>query len=672
MSSAPAAGVDGQEKVIAAAQHIVKSLATSKNAADDMIRILSRFDHRLSSLYPDSPDTPNMDPSSSSPSSSADALKAILAQLEAAEKVVMQWDSSDSLLFESSSDVILQYFASVDDLIAISATSSSLSAEDGYDIHLRAENVLQLAMSRLEEELHPLLIRNTVSLDATGLSCSLRRLSLSFPSSEADFDTSSEFDPADTATPTSSLAPNTPHHPLLEDPSLDLIRHEAISDLRDIADRMIRAGYAKELVQVYCSIRKDVIDECLSILGVERLSIDEVQHMEWRLLDEKMKKWIQGVKIVIRGLLSGERRLCENIFASSEEIQEECFIEITKGCVLQLLNFGDAVAIIPRSAEKLFRIIDMYEVVKNEVLRELRILYPGELGSSIYGEADGILKRLGDAVKGTLFDFGFQVQRENSRRPMQAGEIHPLTRYVMNYMRLLVVYSETLECLLGDDEGFTLDTINTDDDTESLGSMTPYGRRLYAIISYLEANLEEKSNLYEDGGLRCIFLMNNIFYIYNKVKDSELGRILGDHWLRRRRGKIRQYSKTYLRVSWTKVLSYLRDDSLSGGSSGSSGHSSKVALREKFRNFNVAFEEIHRVQTTWKVPDPQMREEIKISISEQVIPAYRAFVGRYGPQVDGGRHSNRYIKYSTEDLESHLSELFEGLSGVPNHSRRRA
>lgn len=129
MSAAPAAGVDGQEKVIAAAQHIVKSLATSKNAADDMIRILSGFDHRLSSLYPDSSTNPDMNPSSSSSSlSSSDSYKAILSQLEEAEKVVMRWDSSDSLMFESSSDVISLYFSAVDDLIAISS-SSSLSVE---------------------------------------------------------------------------------------------------------------------------------------------------------------------------------------------------------------------------------------------------------------------------------------------------------------------------------------------------------------------------------------------------------------------------------------------------------------------------------------------------------------------------------------------------------------
>jgi exocyst complex component 7 len=128
MSAAPAAGVDGQEKVIAAAQHIVKSLATSKNAADDMIRILSGFDHRLSSLYPGPSSRPDMNPTSSTSLSSSDSYKAILSQLEEVEKVVMRWDSSDSLLFESSGDVISLYFSAVDDLIVISS-SSSLSSE---------------------------------------------------------------------------------------------------------------------------------------------------------------------------------------------------------------------------------------------------------------------------------------------------------------------------------------------------------------------------------------------------------------------------------------------------------------------------------------------------------------------------------------------------------------
>lgn len=42
------------EKVRLTAQHIVRTLATTKNAADDMIRILSGFDDRFSDLFPSS------------------------------------------------------------------------------------------------------------------------------------------------------------------------------------------------------------------------------------------------------------------------------------------------------------------------------------------------------------------------------------------------------------------------------------------------------------------------------------------------------------------------------------------------------------------------------------------------------------------------------------------
>uniref|UniRef100_J3LX67 Exocyst subunit Exo70 family protein n=2 Tax=Oryza brachyantha TaxID=4533 RepID=J3LX67_ORYBR len=530
-------------------------------------------------------------------------------------------------------------------------------------------------MARLEEELRHLMVRHAVPLDASGLFCSLRRLSLE---SMDDLDTSSEFDPTtphsleggpDTARSASLVA-----NPF-EDQVFDLVRPEAIDDLRSIAERMDRAGYASELAQVYCGIRRDLLEECLAVLGVERLSIDEVQRMEWKLLNDKMKKWVHGVKTVARSLLTSERRICDQVLAVSDELRDECFVESTKGCIMQILNFGDAVAVCTRSSEKLSRILDMYEALA-EVIPELKELFFGNSGNDVICDLEGVLERLGDAVKGTLLEFGKVLQQESSRRPMMAGEIHPMTRYVMNYLRLLVIYSDTLDKLLDDDSSRDVDHDDSHrdaDEEEYLESLSPLGRHLVKLISYLEANLEEKSKLYEDGALQCIFSMNNILYIVQKVKDSELGRILGDHWIRRRRGKIRQNSKNYLRVSWTKVLSFLKDDAHSGrsGSGSGSGSGNSSRIKEKFKNFNLAFDEIYRSQTLWKVPDPQLREELKISISENVIPAYRAFLGRYGSLVDSGRNSGRYIKYTPEDLENHLSDLFEGSLGSANHSRRR-
>ncbi|XP_066347030.1 exocyst complex component EXO70B1-like [Miscanthus floridulus] len=671
------AAVVGDDKVLAAAQHIVKSLATSKNAADDMIRILSGFDHRLSSITSDlfpspspastsdpDPEAPGeQEPSSSSSSS--------LADFDAAEQLIHLWDTTpEALVFEAPEDDAAHYLAAVD----VAVDHLSTPAVSG-----RAGVAVQLAMSRLEDELRHLMLRHSVPLDASGLYCSLRRLSLG---SMDDLDTSSEFDPAtphsqdggggpDTAR-SASIAGNNP----FEDQVFDLVRPEAVDEIRAIADRMVHAGYGIELAQVYCAIRRDLLDDCLTVLGVERLSIDEVQRIEWKQLNDKMKKWVHGVKTVVRSLLTGERRLCDLVLAASDELQDECFVESTKGCIMQIRNFGDAVSVCTRSPEKLSRILDMYEVLA-EVIPELKELFFGSYGDDVIHDLEGVLERLGDAVKGTLLEFGKVLQQESSRRPMMAGEIHPMTRYVMNYLRLLVVYSDTLDTLLDDSGAGDVDHNilhnGTDEDQEYLKSLTPLGRRLVKLISYLEANLEEKSKLYEDGALQCIFSMNNTLYIVQKVKDSELGRILGDHWIRRRRGKIRQNSKSYLRVSWTKVLSYLKDDghgSSGSGSFGSSGNSSS-RIKEKFKNFNLAFEEIYRSQTLWKVPDPQLREELKISISENVIPAYRAFTGRYCSLVDSGRNSGKYIKYTQEDLENHLSDLFEGSLGSANHSRRR-
>ncbi|KAG1331473.1 Exocyst complex component EXO70B1 [Cocos nucifera] len=533
-------------------------------------------------------------------------------------------------------------------------------------------------MSRLEEEFRYLMIQNTVPLNADGLYGSIRRVSLSFTSdcgeNIEDFESSVEEEqqqpPQQEGSPEHRAGSS-----LLDDRSVDLIRPEAISSLKEIADRMIWADYWRELHQVYCTVRRDILDECLSILGVDRMSIEEVQRMEWGMLDDKMKKWIQAVKIVVRVLLTEEKLLCDQIFAACEELKEECFTETAKGCVMQLFNFGDAIAICQRSSEKLFRILDMYEALA-DVMPDLQALFSADSRELICGEAEGILKRLGDAVRGTLSEFENAVQRETSRKPMQAGEIHPLTRYVMNYMRLLVVYIDTFDLLL--DDGGMGDCADKDrsergesDDSRYLGSMTPLGRRLLVLISYLESNVEEKSKRYEDGAMQYIFLMNNILYIVQKVKDSELGRLLGDRWIRNHRSQIRQCATSYLRTSWTKVLSCLKDDGFGSGS-GSSNSVSKMALKERFKSFNLAFEEIYRVQTTWKVPDPQLREELRISISEKVIPAYRSFMGRFGGQLEGGRNAAKYIKYTPEDLENHLLDLFEGLPGPANHPRRKS
>ncbi|ONM35054.1 exocyst subunit exo70 family protein F1 [Zea mays] len=565
MAAAPPPPPDGQEKVIAAAQHIVKSLANSKNAADDMIRILSRFDNRfslMSDLFPPPPtavdsileadegtsqgegDEPDLDPE-------GDAAARAEAEWDAAAEVVERWESptADALVFDSREGE--EYLAA----------AACLTGAPGP----RAEAALQTAMARLEDEFRHLLIRGAPPLAAEDLQVSLlRRLSLtvpSFNSSAVDLDCPS-FAQHHAAVAAEGVNEQQGGRSSASDDEISpyLIAPDTVSVLRDIADVMLRAGYAPELCQVYGEVRRDTLMECLAVLGVDKMSLEEVQRVEWGVLDGKMRKWIQALKVVVRGLLA-EERLC-----------------------------------------------------------------------------------------GTIEEFANDIQGDTSRRALPGGEIHPLTRYVMNYVWLLADYNASLNKLL---ECWDTELTGVDNP-----NMTPLGHCVLMLITHLQCKINEKSRLYEDEALQNIFLMNNLLYIVQKVKDSELKTLLGDNWIRKRRGQIRQYSTGYLRSSWTRVLACLRDDGLPHTMGSSS--TLKAALKDRFKNFNLAFEELHRTQTSWRVVDPQLREELKISISEKVLPAYRSFVGRFRGQLEGGRGSARYIKYNPDDLENHVSEFFEG------------
>ncbi|XP_052183233.1 exocyst complex component EXO70B1 [Diospyros lotus] len=644
-----AATIEGQDRVMATAQQIVKSLNTSKDATQDMILIFSSFDNRLS----------NISSLMSNPDGAGDGEGD--SRFDCAEKVILRWDaeSEPSRHWEDSPDDAAEYLAAVDEILHL---TEGLTIQNESEVVDRAESALQLAMSRLEDEFRHILIRSTVPLDAERLYGSIRRVSLSFPTNDVEIGDFESFAEDDQVSCYHERGAS-----LADDVCVDMVHPHAVVELKEIADRMIRSGYEKECCQIYSCVRRDVLDECLSILGLEKLSIEEVQKIDWRLLDEKMKRWIQAVKIVVKVLLPGEKRLCEQIFDASELIKEVCFIETAKGCVMQLLNFGEAVAIGKRSSEKLFRILDMYDVLV-DVVPDLQTLFSDESGELVCTEAQGVLNGLGEAAIGTLVEFEYAVQGEASKKAIQGGEIHPLTRYVMNYVKLLVDYSASLNSLLENCADESVHLQRDEYDSVQFGDMSPIAGRLLLLMESLELNLEEKSRMYEDSAMQYVFLMNNTLYIVQKVKDSDLGKLLGDNWVRKRRGQVRQHARSYLRASWSKSLSCLKDEGIGANLS----NAAKVALKERFKNFNSCFEEIYRIQTAWKVPDAQLREELRISISENVIPAYRAFLGRFRNHLESGRNAGKYIKYTAEDLESYLLDLFEGTPGVLNHMRRKS
>ncbi|XP_031496782.1 exocyst complex component EXO70B1-like [Nymphaea colorata] len=441
---------------------------------------------------------------------------------------------------------------------------------------------------------------------------------------------------------------------------------ETAAILGQISKVMTESGYDTECRQVYSIARKAFLEEAISEkMGIERVGIEEVQKMPWDALELEIAKWVRAFRRCLGVYLAGERRLCNSVFSDSTPVSQSLFANLARGVVIHLLNFAEAVAMTRRSTERLFKFLDMYEAFRDgrSLVTEL---FDSEPCSEIRSGIDSARKRIGEAAVAIFGELESSIQGESAKTPVPGGAVHPLTRYVMNYLKLACEYKETLT------EAFE-ECHPERDESESRSALSV---EVLGLMELLDANLEAKSKLYKDQSLSYIFLMNNGRYIVQKVKGSEIYSLLGDDWYRKRSYVMRQYHKNYQRETWGKVLACFRDEGLhvggGGGGAGRGGNSgpiSKPALKERFKVFNAMFEEIHKTQSSWVVSDEQLQSELRVSISAVVIPAYRSFLGRFRQYLEGGRQSDKYLKYGPEDLETLIDELFEGTPASMNKRR---
>ncbi|CAK7328354.1 unnamed protein product [Dovyalis caffra] len=440
---------------------------------------------------------------------------------------------------------------------------------------------------------------------------------------------------------------------------------EAVSRLNRIAKEMIEGGFESECCHVYMMIRGQALDECFVDIGFEKISIDEVQKMQWEALEREIPLWIKAVKECASMYFVKELKLAEAVFSSFPSISSSLFSNLTRSVMIQLLNFAEAVALTKRSAEKLFKFLDIYETLRDS-LPAMGALFSEEYENELKTESTTARCRIGEAAICIFCDLENSIKSDTGKTPVPGGAVHPLTRYTMNYLKYAGEYKATLEQVFREHTKIEradstsrprfeseAPKFNKDNDEEN---ESPFSNQLMRVMDLLDSNLEAKSKLYRDIALSYIFMMNNGRYIVQKVKGStEIHQVIGDTWCRRKSSELRNYHKNYQRETWSKLLICLGPEGLQVN-----GKVNKPVLKERFKSFNMLFDEIHKTQSSWVVSDEQLQSELRVSIAALVIPAYRSFLGRFSQYLTPGRQSEKYIKYQSEDLETYIDELFDG------------
>ncbi|KAL0460637.1 UNVERIFIED_CONTAM: Exocyst complex component EXO70B1 [Sesamum latifolium] len=331
--------------------------------------------------------------------------------------------------------------------------------------------------------------------------------------------------------------------------------------------------------------------------------------MEWLVLEPKIKRWLRVVKFAVKTLLQGEKILCEIVF--SEKVAESCFLDISCDAALNIFSFPENVAKCKKllSPEKMFIALDIYEAVA-DLSPEIESLFASKFFTAVRAQANAARVKTGEAVRTILGQFEAAIQKDSSKSPV-AGGVHPLTRYVMNYLVFLSDYSVHISTIVADGpanpqtplpetEFSSLTTVVEEDP-----SATPISRRLAWLILVLFSNLDGKAAQYNNAALPYLFLANNLNYVVYKVQNSNLGLLIGSNWIRKHEAKVKQYLAKYEKLGWSKILSSLPENPTE--------EISPKEVKECFKKFNSYFQEAYKQQCSWVIPDPKIRESVKLS-----------------------------------------------------------
>ncbi|KAF1001768.1 exocyst complex component EXO70H1-like [Apium graveolens] len=547
--------------------------------------------------------------------------------LEIAEPIIKKWDA-DTSDFASVTSLFYENRKEATEFIKwVNNVQKSMhkyvSEHSSYSDNklVRGQKLMEIAMKRLEKEFYQILSTNRAHLDPESFSSRSSLTSrASTLSSISDFEDDEELRRAGEVIEE------------VEDVSMN-----AVTDLKLIADCMISSGYGKECISIYRPLRKSIIDEAIYKLGVDKTISNQIQKMEWNVLEIRVNNWLNAMKVVMETLFIGERNLCDQRRRSASIRIPRTRREKSK-----------------KSPAKIFRSLDMYTAIATH-WKGIESIFTADSSSAVKSQALISLSKLGETVRVELTEFESTIQKDKSKA-LTFG-IHSLTVNVMIYLSTLADYSNVLNDILDytiqhkASETTSYFNISTFDNSPA----PAISRRFTWIIHVLLCKIGAKAKHFKDASLCYIFLANNLQNVVVKVLTSNLKYIVGDEWIINHEAKVEEFAESYERLGWEHVIHHISTARIVSGED----------VKEFFRKFTTLFDQAYRKQSTCVVGDNKLREDIQRSISGKISEVYRKLYDTHKLTIETekSRGNTHIVKYAPDDVDSLLSDLFCGYDG---------
>ncbi|KAF7005804.1 hypothetical protein CFC21_020904 [Triticum aestivum] len=405
-------------------------------------------------------------------------------------------------------------------------------------------------------------------------------------------------------------------HMYMETEGLECILPDHMAQLEDIVRHhtvAVGPGYEEELLQ-HLPHSTDALTSLFNELEIRLTSISpECEDFPIRL------KTYTELLCLIKGQLYDESR-------PFREFKIGYFAQFAKHPIEILVKIAFLLSKMEWSVTDICPMMLAYEAVM-DVVPLIQKLIPSE--------SDDLLPE----IKSNIWESFRKIV--GSMGDPQGGAIHSVTCSLVDSVKIIHSHKQLVQ------------SFAPDDDSHSFGNL------LSGVIGRWISALEKHPM--SDSRRKNIFMLNNMSHLKGKTNvllDDLLPlqhldfpypdyfKLLTDIWI-----------QGYLVDAWKPALYFL-----SCKSWWVSRHSSLV-------KFTSTFNGIFDHQKTWVVPDPALRETLRVRIKGHILPTYRAFLVKYpdtGPSgclcLWGGSAEEIY---SAESLELVVDTIFEGGTGQP-------
>ena len=397
---------------------------------------------------------------------------------------------------------------------------------------------------------------------------------------------------------------------------------------------------------------------------------EAIDDMEWESLESAMALWSPHFHVAIASVLAAERRLCARVLEPlPPAVWPECFAKIATRIVAAFFRFADGVAAAAREPQRLFKLLDMLDAVVRERER-LDELFSSESATlvAIRERTREVERALARAAAGVFFEFGLRIETHYvAGAGAGAGHVPKIVRYAVNY----------LKCLASDDYRALMDTAlraererggggEDEDRSEGVGGRAPLAEAASNVLEALHRHVEAARPVCADTVASHVMAMNAYWYIYMRARGSELAKLVGEDTMRRRyKAAAEEAAWEYQDAAWTPLVRVV-----CGGSSGAPKTWPAADARGKAAAFADMLEDrVRRHGAEYKIPDGDLRGQIKTAAAKAVRGAYAGFLKANDKALAGGRREMLPLDVIERMVGRVFDEMGDGVAGSVGRAR---